>query len=287
MKKTLIALAALGVVGAASAQVALTGSIGYGVQTSVSGNGSNNTKAHFHMTDADITFSGSEDLGGGMSVSASLGFSNEAGRGGNPGVENTSLSLTGGFGTITANNFLSGRAKMGSASLETDLSDYLGGYSNVKGFEYKTPALTGDWQAFMSWSSASAATATTTDLEASGSPYIGVTGTLAGASIYLDNNTGSAAEGWDLRVKYDLGAAVIAVRTSKDKYQEFGVSVPMGAMTVSVNTANQKNGATDNQGTSLGIAYAMSKQTSLSFGYGTGKGDNAGQNYRLNLVKKF
>jgi hypothetical protein len=31
----------------------------------------------------------------------------------------------------------------------------------------------------------------------------------------------------------------------------------------------------------------MSKQTSLSFGYGTGKGASAGQNYRLNLVKKF
>ncbi|MGA0015770.1 MAG: porin, partial [Burkholderiaceae bacterium] len=65
MKKTLIALAALGVVGAASAQITIGGSIGYGVQTSVAGNGSNNTKAHFHMTDADITFSGKEDLGGG------------------------------------------------------------------------------------------------------------------------------------------------------------------------------------------------------------------------------
>jgi len=276
------------VVGAASAQITIGGSIGVGLQTSVT-----KTDAHFHITDADITFSGKEDLGGGMSISAQMGLSNENTRNSASAVENTTLAISGGFGTISYGNVLSGKAKMGSASLETDLSDYLGGYANVSEFKYTTPAISG-WNVFLSWSGSAAAVGTAlgsansvTTLDAKGSPYIGVTGTLAGASIYLDNNTGNAAEGWDLRVKYDLGAAAIAVRTSKDKYQEFGVSVPMGAMTVSVNTANQKNGATDNQGTSLGVVYAMSKQTSLSFGYGTGKGASAGQNYRLNLSKAF
>ncbi|MGA1674696.1 MAG: porin, partial [Burkholderiaceae bacterium] len=86
MKKTLIALAALGVVGAASAQIAITGSIGVGLQTSVT-----KTDAHFHITDADITFSGKEDLGGGMSVSAQMGLSNENTRNSASAVENTTL----------------------------------------------------------------------------------------------------------------------------------------------------------------------------------------------------
>jgi hypothetical protein len=279
MKKTLIALAALGVVGAASAQVAISGGVAVGIQNTHS-----NSTAKFHLTNADIYFAASEDLGGGLMVNAGMGFSNEGTRAGTNGVtvENTTLAISGGFGKLSWGNVLSPRAKMGSASLETDLTDYLGGYANVTVFQYDAPAM-GGWTPFISWSTAVAATGTTGDLEVSGSPYIGITGNVAGANIYLENNTGDAADGWDLRVKYDVGSLALAVRTTKDKYQEFGVSMPMGAMTVSVNTVSQNA----NKGTSLGVSYAMSKQTALTFGYGTGSGDTSGQNYRLNLSKSF
>jgi YD repeat-containing protein len=286
MKKTLIALATLGVVGAASAQVSVTGGVAVGLQTSVAGNGSNNAKAHFHLTNADINFAAKEDLGGGLSIAAGLGFSNEGTRAGAMAIENTTLVISGGFGSLAYKNVLSPRAKMGSASLETDLTDYLGGYANATVFEYTAPAI-GGWTPFVNWSAVAAATATTGDLNASGSPTVGVTGSLGGANIYLENNTANAADGWDLRVTYDAGGAMLAVRTTKDKYSEFGVSMPLGAMTVALNSASQKNGATDNKGTSLGISYAMSKQTALTFGYGTGKGTVSGSNYRLNLSKSF
>jgi hypothetical protein len=282
MKKTLIALAALGVVGAASAQVSISGGVGVAVQTSVDGDGSDNTNAHFHLTNADIYFAASEDLGGGLMVNAGVGFSNEGTRGGSMGIENTTLSISGGFGKLAYSNVLSTRAKMGSASLETDLTDYLGGYLNATIVQYDAPAI-GGWTPFINWATASAATAATGDLAASGSPNIGISGTIGGAKIYIENDTGDAADGWDLRVNYDMGGVGLAARTTKDKYQEFGVSMPMGALTVSVNTVSQN----DNKGSSLGISYAMSKQTALTFGYGTGSGDVSGQNYRLQLSKSF
>jgi predicted porin len=278
MKKTLIALAALGVVGAASAQVSISGGVAVGIQNTHS-----DSAAKIHLTNADINFKASEDLGGGLMVNAGLGFSNEGTRGGSMGIENTTLAISGDFGKLSYGNILSARAKMGSASLETDLTDYLGGYLFVTVVQYDAPAI-GGWTPFVNWSKVQATlTSTVGDLEVSGSPTIGITGNVAGANVYLENNTGNAADGWDLRVKYDAGGIGLAVRTTKDKYQEFGVSMPMGAMTVSVNTVSQNA----NKGTSLGVSYAMSKQTALTFGYGTGSGATSGQNYRLNLSKAF
>ncbi|MEK9896683.1 MAG: porin, partial [Burkholderiaceae bacterium] len=84
MKKTLIALAALGVVGAASAQITITGQVGFGVQ-----NVMGTPAAKFDLTDGDINFSGSEDLGGGLSISASTSISNEKLRGNSTDANNT------------------------------------------------------------------------------------------------------------------------------------------------------------------------------------------------------
>ena len=243
--------------------------------------------AYLHITDADITFKGSEDLGGGLTVSAQLGFNNEANRGGSPGVENNVLAISGGFGSLAYADVLSGKAKMGGASLEDDLSDYTGGYANVENLTYTSPDIGGGWKFFLQWAEGRTATTADNSLKIKdASQYIGVTGSVAGASIYLDNNTSSAAEGWDLRVTYPMSVATIVARTSKDKWTEFGVTVPMGAMTYSLNTISNK-GTTTKKGSSLGITYAMSKQTSMTFGYGTGSGDKNGSNYRIQLKKAF
>ena len=117
MKKTLLALAAVAAMGDASAQVTVSGSIAAGVQNTVA-----DTKAKFHLTDADINFSAKEDLGGGMTAKASTSISNEKLRGNGTEANNTKLVLDGGFGTLEYVNKLSGKAKLSAGvSVEDDM----------------------------------------------------------------------------------------------------------------------------------------------------------------------
>jgi hypothetical protein len=289
MKKTLIALAALGVVGAASAQVSISGSIAAGVQ-----NVMGDAKAKFHFTDADIIFSGSEDLGGGLSISASTGFSNENLWAGGAKADNdakgttpvnTVLSISGGFGNLTHKNVLSGTAKMGSPSAEHDISDVLGGYSTLNVFSYTTPEILPGFTATAEWAGKDA----DGDQAASGTPQLVGNYKNGALTVYVDN--GGATNVWDLRVTYDAGAAKVGLRQDKDKFQEVAITVPMGAITYGIYTAKGKGGE---DAAGLSAAYAMSKQTSVSFGYVSSKksastvnSGNGGNNYRLNLVKKF
>ena len=293
-------------VGAASAQVTISGSIGVGIQNTMA-----NSAAKFHLTDADINFSGSEDLGGGLSISAATSISMENLRGarnaaaddgtnanGADGVtnNNTTLTLAGGFGSVYYKNVLSGAIKMGDISVEDDMSDKTGGYSTVNVIGYGSPEIIpgltvgaewagGDW-----CSTAAAVTATgctlgkMTDTAASGTPTLLMNYASGPLSVYLDQDP-NKAKGWDLRVKYDLGVAQVTVRASKDKQQEFGFSMPMGAMTVDVRTASLDVSGTAKKVNGIGLKYALSKQTSATFGYVSAKG--AGNNYRLNLVKAF
>ena len=72
MKKTLIALAALAVSGAAFAQVTMTGLVGFGFQKSASQTKSNaNIGSGMATVDGTINFTANEDLGGGMRAIAS------------------------------------------------------------------------------------------------------------------------------------------------------------------------------------------------------------------------
>ncbi len=294
-------------VGAASAQVTISGSIGVGIQNTMS-----DSKARFHLTDADINFSGSEDLGGGLSISAATSISMENLRGARDGSaytatgdstaadgvtnNNTTLTLAGGFGSLYYKNVLSGAIKMGDISVEDDMSDKTGGYSTVNVIGYGSPEIMpgltvgaewagGDW-----CTSAAAVTATSctlgkrTDTAASGTPTLIMNYASGPLSVYLDQDP-NKAKGWDLRVKYDAGIAQVALRTSKDKQQEVGFSMPMGAMTVDVRTANLTVSGAAKKVNGIGLKYALSKQTSASFGYVSAKG--AGNNYRLNLVKAF
>jgi len=283
MKKTLIALAALGVVGAASAQVAITGGVAYGIQNKIGA-----STAKFHMTNADIYFSASEDLGGGLSVAAATGISMEGGYGNTSTTENTSLSMTGGFGNVTFKNVLSGNAKMGEPSVEDNLSDVLGGYSKVNVFSYTTPELIPGLTASAEWVGAQ-----TSDLAASGTPTLLGNYKSGPVTVYVDN--GGSSKVWDLRITYDMGSAKLAVRSDKEKFQEFNVTVPMGAMSYGVYMASKGSTA---KASGFSAAYALSKRTSVTFGYVsssissnfTGKAvadTSGGNNYRLNLAHSF
>ena len=68
MKKTLIALATLAAVGAVSAQVTVTGKLGFAYDSDAAVVGKN---TGFVMSDGDIVFTATEDLGAGMSATVS------------------------------------------------------------------------------------------------------------------------------------------------------------------------------------------------------------------------
>jgi len=280
MKKTLIALATLGVVGAASAQVSISGAVAFAVQNTM-----DDTSAEFDLSDGDINFSAKEDLGGGMSISASTSISNEGMRGNSTTANNTTIGISGGFGSIAYVNVLSGAAKMGSPSVEDDMSDVLGGYSTVNVFSYTTPELFSGFKGTLEWAANDA-----DRMKVSGTPTFIGRYNAGPLGVYIDN--GGESKVWDVRVNYDAGVAKVGVRVDKAKYQEFVATIPMGAMTYAVYAGSFENNA--RQASGFSATYALSKQTSLSFGYLSAKasasginGGNGGNNYRLQLKKAF
>ena len=122
MKKTLVALAALAVVGAASAQATLTGKVGFAYQGySAKAMPATTATARSQyaaavvdaplvpavemtglaMTDATFNLGMTEDLGGGLTAAGSIGFdAGSAQFGLQQNRRNTSLSVAGGFGTV-------------------------------------------------------------------------------------------------------------------------------------------------------------------------------------------
>ncbi len=111
MKKTLVALAALAVVGAASAQstVSITGKVGAAYQSVDSATGV--ASRGMNLTNADFKLAAMEDLGGGLRAMASVSYETPVNGGVGAGTfsqgvvrRDTSLALMGQFGTLSFNN---------------------------------------------------------------------------------------------------------------------------------------------------------------------------------------
>ena len=73
MKKTLIAAAVLAVSGVASAQVSVTGGLGFSYQKNANAVGGSANHG-MQMTDGNLNFAATEDLGGGMKITAASAF---------------------------------------------------------------------------------------------------------------------------------------------------------------------------------------------------------------------
>lgn len=101
MKKTLVALAVLAVSGASFAQVTITGKLGFGAQKTPSNSEEAAlTGQGMAMTDGDVLFSATEDLGGGMKAS----IANEIrlrGRDDQISSRNATISLQTNFGLFS------------------------------------------------------------------------------------------------------------------------------------------------------------------------------------------
>jgi hypothetical protein len=296
MKKTLIALAAVAVSGAAFAQATITGNVSVGVQNTVADQG-----ARFNLTNADVTVAASEDLGGGMKAAVAMTLSSEGQRSNAVTVDAVTASLSGAFGSLAYANVLSGSAKLSAGvSAEDDMTDAIGAWTGVSVVTYTLPQLAAGFTAALEFAGAngtameSAGKAAINDFKYSSQLKLNVDPTVvvkynAGpASVYFDYPTADSND-WDLRVTYDLGVAKVGVRTtgSTTDTQELTVTAPMGAANVGYHYAKSAAGT----GNGYTASYALSKRTSVSASFvqiskKSVAADN-GNNYRVQLSHSF
>jgi len=286
MKKSLVALAALAVVGAASAQVSITGTTSFSYQKDLSGT------AGIAMSDNSIFLGDTEDLGGGTKLVMSTGFDaggrSNAGNG-NFGQENSSLTVSGSFGSIKLMSFESDGPfaaidGLSGASLSTGVFDMGAGTNTPKvfrnGVSYSapsmagfTPALTyvtkaGQWQNSDPLSAATKVVPAVTYV--AGPLKLYVEDAIFNASY--NNNADDQVSQITATALYDFGAAQVGAGwtkpTNKGSTYTVGVSVPVGAVTLGLATFSYAGpNSASNVGTSNftegSIGYALSKRTTL------------------------
>jgi len=302
MKKTLIALAAVAVSSAAFAQATITGTFGVGYQSyksagTAAADGCTNaevacstagaaaaaetTNKGAAMTDASIRFAVAEDIGGGIKASGFVQFAQPASRGTAVTKEDSSLALSGGFGTVAVTNTRSGNAAIGANVFASSLpytTFYMSGgvasRPNVDVLSYTLPTLIPGVTLGLSQ-----AEATEGDKTSAGKVNTASVGYAAGPLTINMNykmlNKEQAGTTFkktqsELALNYDLGVAKVGLgygskltNTGKG-LMSYGVSVPMGAITVGLNGA-KRGEANFMEG---GLKYALSKRTTINAMYG-------------------
>jgi predicted porin len=271
MKKTLIALAALGVVGAASAQATIYGVVDVGIKST---DGATTVASGLAATPR-IGLKGSEDLGGGLSASwmVEAGYNNVKETATTFGDRGASLTIAGSFGEIT----------MGASVLSPSFFAAVG--NDPTGAANYMPAQGAQWAASRN------------DNQISYKNTIGAL-TVRAAVVSKDDNSGQAvsdisavysANGFTVSASsysgadkttyvgasYDLGVAKLyAGKTSTGVDRTtLGISAPMGPMTLQA--GSYKDNAADTSATVVAAVYALSKATSFNTYYQSPKGSDA------------
>jgi predicted porin len=291
MKKTLIALAALGVVGAASAQVTVSGGIDLAIQNIKGAAGGVTMTGGRNITN-NVTFSAKEDLGGGMSAGgmysiSPTGDSGAAGQDPVFGGNGQYVNLAGGFGDIKMGYWLkptfAATQTANSTKGVTGFTARAGqvdsdGVYQANQVLYTSPSISGLTFQYSYAPSEAAATAAETGL---------MLGYSAGAlSVnYAMNDTAAAGQLSLLSGSYDMGAAkIFATMTSRDtgSTTNLGVTIPFGAVTVWAD--NTQNKITNITTTQLGAKYALSKRTTVYGAYGTQSAAANGMNIGISTT---
>lgn len=275
MKKTLIALAAVAVSSAAMAQVTMSGYINTSYNKS-----SSTAPSALGMTDAGLTFSASEDLGGGLKASGVFNLDNLQGRGATNVLNSgdSSISLSGGFGTITSSRTRSSNMAINGAVFGTSISNGFNETvftrSEVSILSYTSPEVVkGLRVAVASVRAAAAPQAIKTNVigatYSAGALSLGVQQkSNNGAATAATGQEDSQTEGF---VRYNAGVALIGVgygskqTATGDAVTSYGISVPMGAITVGAEGASRG----DVDFMNYGVRYALSKRTTLHVSKGS------------------
>ena len=259
MKKTLIALAALASTAAfAQSSVTISGAFNADV-TKAKG-----SVANYGLGDANIKFGVTEDLGGGLSLTAASEIAAKGRTTANPTTRDASVTLAGGFGSvivgdIEAGNGIIGLGYAGAPIIGADNGKVLGAAGNTKLMRYTSPAFNGfsvQYGATQAAGNFNAAQYTTTVAYANGP-----------ISAKVDSNDTTkrvrSSASYDLGVA-KIGAGFSSAETGVPNSYAVGVSVPMGALTVGAAYSHRANGAA---ATDVGTSYALSKRTALQAAY--------------------
>ena len=263
--------------------------MGYGWETKSQGNGPS-TKG-LKVTDGNVKFSATEDLGGGMSVATAMDIQS---RGRVTGIDGRDASITlvtgaGGFtlGAVEAGNGIIGLGGAGAPTIgldgnavsnadATQNKGVLDSASNVNIAQYSLPVGNG-----FGISIARIDDTATGEGANPGNVY-GATYAMAGFNAKVDVTKAQLLNRTRLSASYDLGSAVIgagyqtrksttaglatgAFESGTNKQTIIGVAMPVGALTVGLNYATNKNSTegVSNKGTDIGVSYALSKRTAL------------------------
>lgn len=289
MKKTLIALAAVAATGAAFAQssVTLSGAIAYGYQSESTGGGA--TVKGFGVGTAQLKFAATEDLGGGLKLSVATTIGDPIARGDAVTGMDTTMNLSGGFGSLLLGQIEIGSGIRGLAQAGAPVNNMEGEVlgAATKGTDivkYTAPAMSG----FTFSGSLTEAKGLKTGLDAATkgtSAYtIGVdyaAGPLKAKLDMTDWNSaaavGKADDRYRIAAQYDFGVAKVGagyedqdlVGGGSNKYTMVGVSAPFGALTVGAAWVKNDTSATagSKTGYTIGASYALSKRTSIDANY--------------------
>lgn len=286
MKKTLVALAALAAVGAASAQVTVYGKVDLGLssttKTGATDQGLEVTGGNYEGSRFGVK--ASHDLSGGMKALAQYEFSVDA-TGGSDVIKSNrvaSLGLTGGFGTVSFGlqwtpydsawgfdqmeyNGFSAANKTWYNGVHGDNGN--GGNGNAKkSIAYTTPDMSG-FNATVLFSNSADKTATTTSV-----PYVGLGANYAAGPLSVNFGYEQVAS------TAHLGVAALA--GDKTTASIIGASYNLGVATVGVGfqQANvDANGAAwKDAGYTLSVGVPVSATTTVALGYASETTTTAG-----------
>ena len=277
MKKTLIALAALAVAGAASAQVTLSGGVAYGYQATETAAGVKDSG--FGMDTAAITLTATEDLGGGLKATGKISAGGLA-RGTAVTGEDMSMTLAGGFGTLMVGQIEIGSGIRGLAQAGAPVNnmeeEVLGAAVNSDIVKYTAPKM-GD---FTFSGSLTEAVGLGMGMEnTSRAVTVGVDYAAGALKAKLDVSSWTDSTNdsrYRVAAQYNLGVATVGagfdstklVAGTRVKYTMLGVSAPVGAFTVGAAYVKKDTATAGTQtGTTIGLAYPLSKRTSVTADY--------------------
>jgi len=294
MKKTLVAIAVLASAGAASAQYTLSGGYTFGYKAS---DAAGVKSSGFGNDGASIKITAVEDLGNGLTATASIGAgglarsinSTTATGTGTPAAasystsgfvdgENANLTLAGGFGAVTlATNegtvALSGWQGPASAFDGKVLS----ALTLRDSISYTLPKF-GDFTVGLGYTEDSDAGLGygASGLDKAFSAYLAyAAGPVSARVLYATYKESTVDNAYNLRASYNAGVVVVGGGFAQTNYttgarRDFvvGGNIPMGAVTLGANYASrvQTTGKKDT-GASLGVSYALSKSTSVNFAH--------------------
>jgi predicted porin len=298
MKKTLIALAAFAAVGTSFAQSTATvsGTIAAGYLKAIDG-----TKG-FVLDSNSIKISVSEDLGGGLKLSASTQITGNSNRGGNVTKEDSTLALSGSFGSLSYANTRTGSWAQ-SYGLVGDnwLWDGSNDSNNKEVFSrvaidalgYTSPSMSGfNIVAGYSESGTDGSATPATKTMNVGVKYAAGPVSAGFRIVRSSNDTYTSAttkQAYELGANYDFGVAKVGFgydskrrgKTSSDEAaMVVGVSAPLGPVELGLNYGKRDT----SNFLELGTSYSLSKRSSVYLSYGKAKLADKSTNSQYNLV---